>query len=568
MGTYGEHTVMDDQQLNSQSGPVPADRDLVALGIAIAAVILFVGTSGSLMPQIVRAWMGTGEAPDTVLINAVLLNIALLIFGWRRYAELQRELCERRTAEEVARALSETDPLTGCFNRRSGLPAIDALLDRATSRGEKLAVLMVDLDNFKQINDLNGHQMGDAVLVEVARRIKAELPGDAVMARIGGDEFVCAFPYEPLGRDLVDCFALDLIDKVSEGVEGNAMRVEATVSIGIAHNDGDDKARAGTLVHRADIAMYQAKKRGRNRYFWFETQMEDELRFRNEMESSIRRGIPLGEFVPYYEQQIDLETGRLAGFEMLARWHSPKYGVVSPEIFIPIAEEIDLIAELSESLIRQAFIDAGEWDPGLTLSVNISPLQLRDPWFAQKLLQMLVESGFPPSRLEIEITESCLHENIGAVRSIVTSLKNQGIGISLDDFGTGYSSLSQLRNLPFDRIKIDRSFVAGLANGDDASLLVEAIVSLGRGLSLPITAEGVESAEVVEVLRQMGQLKGQGYLYGMPEDADATRERLHSLGLLKVAIGREHAGTQKDHASTQQAALAQPPCEAADRHAG
>lgn len=568
MGTYGEHTVMDDQQLNSQSGPVPADRDLVALGIAIAAVILFVGTSGSLMPQIVRAWMGTGEAPDTLLINAVLLNIALLIFGWRRYAELQRELGERRLAEEVARALSETDPLTGCFNRRSGLPAIDALLDRANSRGEKLAVLMVDLDNFKQINDLNGHQMGDAVLVEVARRIKAELPGDAVVARIGGDEFVCAFPYEQLGRDLVDCFALDLIDKVSEGVEGNAMRVEATVSIGIAHNDGDDKARAGTLVHRADIAMYQAKKRGRNRYFWFETQMEDELRFRNELESSIRRGIPLGEFVPYYEQQIDLQTGRLAGFEMLARWHSPKYGVVSPEIFIPIAEEIDLIAELSESLIRQAFIDAGEWDAGLTLSVNISPVQLRDPWFAQKLLQMLVESGFPPSRLEIEITESCLHENIGAVRSIVTSLKNQGIGISLDDFGTGYSSLSQLRTLPFDRIKIDRSFVAGLANGDDASLLVEAIVSLGRGLSLPITAEGVESAEVVEVLRQMGQLKGQGYLYGMPEDADATRERLHSLGLLKVAIGRDHAGTQKDHASTQQAALAQPPCEPADRLAG
>lgn len=532
-GLCGTHTVMNEQQLKIKSGLQTADRDLVALGIAIAAVILFVGTSGSIMPKIVRAWSGTGAPPDMLLTNAVLLNIALLIFGWRRYAELQKEVNERRLAEELARALSETDPLTGCFNRRSGLPAMEALLDRAAVRNEALAVLMVDLDNFKQINDLNGHQMGDAVLVEVARRIKAALPDDAVMARIGGDEFVCAFPYDRHNRELVDSFALGLIETVSDSVEGNDMQVEATVSIGVTHNDGETDLRAGTLVHRADIAMYHAKKRGRNRYFWFETQMEDELRFRNELESSIRRGIPDGEFVPYYEQQVDLETGKLVGFEMLARWHSSKYGIVSPEIFIPIAEEIDLIAELSESLIRQSFIDAREWDPSLTLSVNISPLQLRDPWFAQKLLQMLVESGFPPNRLEIEITESCLHENIGAVRSIVTSLKNQGIGISLDDFGTGYSSLSQLRSLPFDRIKIDRSFVAELTNGDDASLVVEAIVSLGRGLSLPITAEGVESPEVVAVLRQMGHLKAQGYLYGKPEDGDATRERLLGLGMLK-----------------------------------
>jgi EAL domain-containing protein (putative c-di-GMP-specific phosphodiesterase class I) len=217
---------------------------------------------------------------------------------------------------------------------------------------------------------------------------------------------------------------------------------------------------------------------------------------------------------------------------MLARWNSPRFGTVGPEQFIPVAEDIDVIAELSEALIRQALQDAKGWDPRLTLSVNISPVQLRDPWFAQKLLRLLLDSGFPPHRLEVEITESCLHENIGAVRTIVTSLKNQGIRISLDDFGTGYASLSQLRTLPFDRLKIDRSFVAELAKDGMSNDLVEAIVSLGRGLSLPVTAEGVETPAILEALQTMGELKGQGYLYGYPEDAATTRERLSKLDLL------------------------------------
>jgi len=260
--------------------------------------------------------------------------------------------------------------------------------------------------------------------------------------------------------------------------------------------------------------------------------MESELRHRAELEAGIRRGIPAGEFVPYFEQQIDLASGELVGFEMLARWHSPRFGLVTPEVFIPIAEEIDVIADLSETLVRQALREARNWNPALTLSINISPLQLRDPWFAQKLLRLLLDADFPPSRLEIEITESCLHENVGAVRTTVTSLKNQGIRISLDDFGTGYSSLSQLRTLPFDRLKIDRSFVAELAKDPTTHELVEAIISLGRGLSLPVTAEGVETPAILEMLRSMGQLKGQGYLYGQPEDSTTTRERLKNLNLL------------------------------------
>lgn len=516
-----------------------AQRDLVTLGIAIAAILLFVTTGGTLMPQIVSAWLGNGPAPDPELTTAVLLNIALLLFGWRRYADLQKEVMERRRAEAWAQELASVDSLTGCLNRRSGLPAIEALLTRAASRNREVAVLMMDLDNFKHINDLNGHALGDAVLIETAGRLAALMPDDAVLARLGGDEFVCALPYDRASPETIDRFAEDIVAGISEPIAERDALLEATLSIGIASSSDAEpltaSSRAEALIHCADIAMYHAKKQGRNRFYWFEAQMEAELRYRAELETGIRRGIPAGEFVPYYEQQVDLDSGELAGFEMLARWHSPHFGVVSPEVFIPIAEQMDVISELSESLIRQALCDAREWDPKLSLSVNISPVQLRDPWFAQKLLKMLAEAGFPPARFEIEITESCLHENLGAVRAIITTLKNQGIRISLDDFGTGYSSLSQLRSLPFDRLKIDRSFVNDIAADGSPSELVEAIVSLGRGLSLPVTAEGVESAAILAALRTIGPLKGQGYLYGMPEDAAATRQRLDRLDLLTGA---------------------------------
>ena len=191
-----------------------------------------------------------------------------------------------------------------------------------------------------------------------------------------------------------------------------------------------------------------------------------------------------------------------------------------------------MIAELSEQLIAQALRDANEWEPSLTLSVNISPIQLRDPWFAQKLLKLLVEANFPPSRLDIEITETCLHENIGVVRSLVTSLKNQGISISLDDFGTGYSSLAQLRSLPFDRIKIDRSFVSTLASSKESSTIVQAITSLGEGMNMPITAEGIENIEVLAELRTLGKFRGQGFLYGRPETAAQVRRMLATKGRL------------------------------------
>ena len=510
-----------------------AQHDFVALGIVAAAIIMFVGTGGTVLPQILRSFYGDGSGPDRTLTCALLLNIALVIFGWRRHRMLAVEIAERRKAEAQAWILAETDPLTGCLNRRSIGQATDRLVAAAHKQGEEVAFLIFDLDNFKRVNDANGHQAGDEILREIAGRIVRAMPKGSLIARLGGDEFACVTPFDPAQAQRIDELAETLINVAARPVKIGRTELQTTISIGItrtSHNIGNEPAQ--TLLHMADIAMYHAKKQGRNRYFWFEESMETELRFRSELEAGIRRGIPLGEFVPYYEQQIDLETGKLLGFEMLARWQSPTTSGIGPDIFIPIAEEIGLIAELSECVIAQALVDARSWDPQLTLSINISPIQLRDPWFAQKLLKLLVEANFPPSRLDVEITESCLHENLAEVRSLIASLKNQGISISLDDFGTGYSSLAQLRTLPFDRIKIDRSFVSGLSESSDSSTIVQAITSLGEGLGLPITAEGIESEEILRHLQKLGTFKGQGYLYGRPESAMQTRSRLDKLGLL------------------------------------
>ena len=518
----------------SQSGR--RERDVVALGIAAAAIILFVGTGGKVLPQIVDAWRGLAERPDTLLSSALLLNIALILIGWNRYKAMNAELGDRRRSEEEARRLAQIDPLTGCYNRRSIGPAMAELLADAQSEGRALAVILVDLDNFKQVNDLNGHNIGDVVLTETSDRMGDILPPDALLARLGGDEFAAAIAYDPVLPGKVEHLASLLIERVAQPIEVRDTVIEITMSVGIASSvnlvNPVDAEVSTRLIHKADIAMYQAKKMGKNRFFWFDPAMEQELRFRNELESGIRKGIVRGEFVPFYEQQIDLETGELVGFEMLARWLSPEMGIVGPDIFIPIAEEIGVVAEMSEKLMEQAFEDAKRWDPRLTLSVNISPVQMRDPWFAQKLLKLLLQYNFPPSRLDIEITESALHDNVGLVRSMITSLRNQGVRVSLDDFGTGYASLSQLRSLPFDRLKIDRSFIRELNSGGEGSQLVDAIISMGNGLKMPITAEGIENEAVLELLRKMGGLKGQGYHYGRPEPADLVLTRLHNSGLL------------------------------------
>ena len=517
------------------TGRVTRSRDFVVGGIMTAAIVMFVGSAGSVLPDALGRIYGQEVSPDNIAVTALLLNIALIIFGWRRYSELHREIAQHKHAEEQAKNLAVTDPLTGCLNRRAIGEASANLIAQATRRDMTVAYLMIDLDNFKNINDIQGHDAGDKVLVEVAQRLKATMPPNSHVARLGGDEFACTFIFDADFPETVQRVAEDLIEQVSKPITGPASsgtaELTVTASIGISRADQCENS-LDVLMRRADIAMYASKKHGRNRYCWFDPRMENEVQFRNKIESGMRIGISRGEFVPYYEQQIDLNTGMLIGFEVLARWNSPELGQISPEVFIPIAEDTGMIGDLSASVMHQAMEDARGWDQSLTISVNISPVQLRDPWLAQKIVKLLVETGFPASRLEIEITESCLFENMGLAQSIIGSLKNQGVRVALDDFGTGYSSLAHLRALPFDRIKIDRSFVTSMNESKESRAIVQTIALLGESMGLPITAEGIEDGELIAHLAEIGCAKGQGFHFGQPLSIEQARRLLAERNML------------------------------------
>jgi len=517
-------------------------RSLIYNGAIFAAITMFVYIGGSVGTDMVRQIIGTSDGADQVMVTALLLNIALILLIWRRTAELSGEVDVYRKAEVRAQHMAVTDPLTNLYNRRAVKEKTTELSARASRRGKSVAFLMVDLDGFKKINDLYGHDTGDQLLREAADRMREVVPPSSIVARLGGDEFGVCMVFEPEYPESVDRVAEDIVEILARPVLIADMEQTITASIGIARPEFDCDS-IDQLIRRADIALYATKKNGKNGFSWFENGMEIELRTRNTLEADIRAAIPNDEFVPYFEKQIDLQTGKLVGFEMLARWVSPTRGLIPPDEFIPVSEETGMIGDLSMAIIRKALLEAKDWDHNLTVSVNISPVQLKDPWLAQKIVKLLVETGYPANRLEVEITESSLFKNLSLAQSIVGSLKNQGIQIALDDFGTGYSSLAHLRALPFDRIKIDRSFVGSMLENAESEAIVHAIASLGASLAVPITAEGIEDAEVIEKLQQLGCAKGQGWHYGQPMSIEQTRRLLTEEGLMvaKPSLNRATA---------------------------
>lgn len=521
----------DETKLNPP-GRQRRERKNVLYGVVMfAAIAMFVVIGGQVGAQAVRTFLGYGRGTDQIMVTALLLNIALILLTWRRTNALSDEIHVYRQAEVRAQHLAMTDPLTNLFNRRAIKEKTTELSARASRRGKSVAFLMIDLDGFKKINDIYGHDCGDMLLREIADRMRDVVPPSSVIARLGGDEFGVCLVFEPEYPESVDHIAEDLVETLARPVPIGDTAQTVTASIGISRPERDCDS-IDMLMRRADIALYAAKKNGRNGYSWFENGMEVELRSRNSLEGDIRAAIPNNEFVPFFEQQIDLATGELVGFEMLARWVSPVRGLISPDDFIPVAEETGLIGDLSMSIVRKAMLEAKNWDPKLTISINISPVQLKDPWLAQKIVKLLVETGFPASRLEVEITESSLFKNLSLAQSIVGSLKNQGIRIALDDFGTGYSSLAHLRALPFDRIKIDRSFVSSMLENAESAAIVNAIAGLGASLNVPITAEGIEDENIIDKLRELGCRKGQGWLFGQPLNIDQVRVLLLQKNLL------------------------------------
>ena len=508
-------------------------RTCIGLYIFTSAVIC--AHSLQAMPQAGRAMLICGVAPVTIrllfthnlfliglgldLVFVSILILRMLTTSHNGFVEMLSSRLAMRSerekaleAERQAHQLAYHDPLTGLPNRRALADQLETALGEPGEEGG-VALLMVDLDHFKGVNDVHGHPSGDVLLRDVAARLAELVGGHARAFRLGGDEFAIL---SRIGadHDAPRRMARRIVQGMSEPFADGAIVHHIGASVGISLFPADAQDRE-TLMRRADIALYRAKEGGRGQYRSFEPVMDAEIKRRSALETELRAAIASDLLRPFYQPLVRLDTGCTTAFEMLARW--PRDGEeIGPDQFISIAEEAGLITDLMLQLLRRGCSEALDWDGAPALGINVSPIQLKDMWLSEKILATLARAGFPPHRLAVEITENALiGDPDNAVRTI-QSLKNQGIGIVLDDFGTGYSSLQHLRMLPFDEIKIDRSFVRTIDSDPEALKMVRAIVGMASTLGMPVVAEGIESESAAILLRDLGCAYGQGYHFGHP----------------------------------------------------
>jgi diguanylate cyclase (GGDEF)-like protein/PAS domain S-box-containing protein len=423
------------------------------------------------------------------------------------------DLTDQKHREQRIAHMAHHDPLTDLPNRTAFNECIGATAELAGASSESFAVLSLDLDRFKSINDVYGHAAGDTLLREVAQRLSAACEG-AFLARIGGDEFAVITPTgaqpaaaEALAGRLHGALDSDIV------IDGVTMRVGLTVGVAIFPQDGAD---ALTLAANADAALFRAKSEARGSVRFFEMAMDKQLRERRALQQDLRLAIARGELDLHYQPQAHI-GGEITGFEALVRWHHPRFGVVAPSTFIPLAEESGLIVELGEWILRTACEEAASWPNPLRIAINLSPVQFQRGDLVKLVHEVLLETGLSPARLELEITEGILIGDFSGAVSVLRRLKNLGVRIAMDDFGTGYSSLSYLQAFPFDKIKIDQAFVANLAHSQQAVTIIRAVIALGRGLNLPVVAEGVETEEQRAFLAGEQCSEIQGYLVGRPK---------------------------------------------------
>jgi diguanylate cyclase (GGDEF)-like protein/PAS domain S-box-containing protein len=447
--------------------------------------------------------------------------------GKPRHAIAVRDLQARKQAEEHIRFLAHYDSLTGIPNRSTFNRQLDQEIASALDKGRGLAVLCLDLDRFKDVNDLFGHAAGDAALKGVAKRITGVLRDGQMLARLSGDEFALIVPElsnpEAAGRIAENI--LEVLQAPSDDPEADSP-IATSIGIAICPNDATDRQ---ALLSHADTALYRAKKEGRGTYRFFEASMGAAVRDRRLLEHDLRNAISRGELYLVYQPQKDISDGKIIGFEALLRWKHATRGNVPPAEFIPVAEESGIIPQIGEWVLRAACSEAASWTQPLIVAVNVSAVQIHNANFAHLVHEILFETGLPPNRLELEITETALVRDLTRALATLRRIKILGVRIAMDDFGTGYSSLSNLRAFPFDKIKIDGSFIKSVNVNDQAAAIVRSVLGLGRALRLPVLAEGVETVAELEFLASELCDQVQGYLLGRPGDIKGFRQLTHGV---------------------------------------
>ena len=477
------------------------------------------------------AW--TPQRPGAAVLNTVIPFIAIAICGFALLMTVMMRYM-RRTAAEISAAhkslhhLAMHDPLSGLPNRMYFSEELETTIRKVHEGGDPAAVFYIDLDHFKDVNDTLGHSIGDALILSVTKRLTGVLRGGDFASRLGGDEFaVITRATDDLGalQSIADRIIQTLCAPYS--VESHAIVIGASIGIAfIAQHTADTST---DIMRYADMALYRAKNEGRNRACIYDNVMDADLSRRKQLEFELRSAIENGELDVVYQPVVNASGEKIVGVEALARWLHPERGFISPIEFIPLAEQSGAIFALGEWVLRRACRDGKAW-PSLSVAVNVSPVQFRRADFVEIVEQVLSETGFDPNRLELELTESTLIGNLDIAESAMLRLKSLGVRLALDDFGTGYSSLLYLRRFPFDKLKIDRSFVLSIEKTPDAAAIVHAIVSLGRGLGMKVTAEGVENAEQHLFLRAAGVHFMQGYRFGKPCSAAEITKCLATPG--------------------------------------
>jgi diguanylate cyclase (GGDEF)-like protein/PAS domain S-box-containing protein len=458
----------------------------------------------------------TGRTWKHVRADGTLIDLAIysrqLVYADRPAVLLSlMDITERKRAEARLAFMAQHDGLTGLPNRTLLRQEMDEMLQHTRRSSDKVAVLMLGLDNFKAVNDTLGHAVGDKLLRGVAKRLRSTLREEDTLARLNSDEFAMVQSGMVRPEDAV-LLARRLLEAVGEPylLDGHSIVIGASIGIAMSPGDGDDSEK---LLKHADLALSRAKNDSRGTFSFFESGMDARAQSRRKIEIDLRDAIQGDVLRPYYQPLIDLSSGRITGFEALVRWPHSERGMISPAEFIPVAEETGLINALGSLILHRACRDAAAWPDDIRVAVNLSPLQFRAGNLLSVMMEALKQSGLPARRLELEITETLLLEKSSQVQATLHALRALGVRISMDDFGTGYSSLSYLRSFPFDKIKIDQSFVRGLGTNNDAQAIVRAIISLGVGLGVTITAEGVETEGELNYLRAEGCHEAQGFLF-------------------------------------------------------